>query len=148
MSSTQHCKIFKNVSIPLSNWPPVGRSLTGVFERPTMVAKKFMTRATEWLMDPNGDACAAWPRLVTSLCPPPRVITSITTIIKVIANIIIIIAAASYSTSWSAWRQVYVFPSVHDSQGLGARRKTARLKKYPTSDFYEHIVSCCAARPF
>ena len=61
--------------------------------------------------------------------PPPRVITSITTIIKVIANIIIIIAAASYSSSWSAWRQVYVFPSAHDSQGLGARRKTVRLKK-------------------
>ena len=138
---------YENVSLPLSNWPPVGRSLTGVFERPTMVAKKFMTCATEWLMDPNGDACAAWPRLVTSLCPPPIVITVITDI-KVIANIIIIIAAASYSTSWSAWRQVYVFPSVHDSQGLRARRKTARLKKYPTSDFYEHIVSCCAARPF
>ena len=62
---------YENVSLPLSNWPPVGRSLTGVFERPTMVAKKFMTRATEWLMDPNGDACAAWPRLVTSLCPLP-----------------------------------------------------------------------------
>ena len=61
----------ENVNIPLSNWPPVGRSLTDVFERPTRVAKKFMTRATEWLMDPNGDACAAWPRLVTSLCPPP-----------------------------------------------------------------------------
>ena len=138
----------ENISIPLSNWPPLGRSLTGVFERPTRVAKKFMTRATEWLMDPNGDACAAWPRLVTSLCPPPIVITTITTIIKVIVNIIIIIAAASSdSTSWSAWRQVYVFPSAHDSQGLGARSKTALLKKYPTSDFYEHIVSCCAARP-
>ena len=60
----------ENVNIPLSNWPPVGRCLTGVFERPTIVAKKFMTRATEWLMDPNGDACEAWPRLVTSLCPP------------------------------------------------------------------------------
>ena len=120
----------ENISIPLSNWPPLGRSLTGVFERPTRVAKKFMTRATEWLMDPNGDACAAWPRLVTSLCPPPIVITAITNIIKVIANITIIIAAASSdSTSWSAWRQVNVFPSAHDSQGLGARSKTARLKK-------------------
>ena len=81
--------------------------------------------------------------------PSPIVITTITNIIKVIVNIIIIIAAASSdSTSWSAWRQVYVFPSAHDSQGLGARRKTTRLKKYPTSDFYEHVVSCCAARPF